>query len=434
MKDNKLNPVILFITQLYPFPPDMGGTLRTSGTIRALLSLGYEVRLISITDDHANTEIEKALNRQIYKNLSLYTIKANIIDDFHPFIKFWRFFKSVFLFQPYKVIKYSSNHALKAIRGILDKDHPEVIYLDHLSSGIYLNSVKKYSPSAKIVLDIHDIESQLSHEKFIQEKSIFIKMVFWLEYLKYGFFERKVFEGVDKVFVMSQQAKKNLESRINLPISIIPISLFEHKSIPLSLRRPKKKKFKPPNQITFIGTLSLDVNKNGLKWFIDKVWPLIRIKVKDARFVIVGSYGRNRVLSNSAGTDGVMYAGYRRDLDETYKETTVGVIPMLVGGTVRMKTLGFLAHGVAVVSTTAGVYGIPMIKDGVHCLIENSAGEFAEKIIGLLKNYSQRKKIAQNAIALVKNYYTFEKLQRFLNYELNQLLSRSRQKAAQDKK
>lgn len=420
MKHNKLKPpTILFITQLYPFPPDMGGTFRTFGTLKALLSLGCKVHLVSFTDIGSAVGQEKISDLQIYKNLNIYKIPSKIIEDFYPYLKFWRFFKSLLLFQPYRATKYHLGRGSRTIQAVLKNDSPEIIYLDHISSAVYLPLIKKMSSSAKTVLDVHDIESQLSIEKFTHAKSVYLKMVLLLEHLKSKFFEVNTLNDVDKVFVMSQPAKDYLEPKISTPISIIPISLFEPKTT--TLHRLKRKNYRSLKQLTFIGTLSLDVNKDGLRWFIEKVWPLIKIKVPEAKFVIIGSYSRDNSLKKLLSTDGVLYLGYRRDLKPIYQQATIGIVPMLVGGTVRMKTLGFLAHGVPVVSTSAGVYGIPKIKNQVHCLIADSAEEFADKTVKLLKNSHQREKLGQAAIKLMTNYYTFDNLQRFLNYELSRL-------------
>lgn len=417
MKRNK-RKTILFVTQLHPFPPNMGGTFRTSGTLKTILSLGHKISLVSFTDKTADSD-RKNSTRKLYKNLQVYKIPGKIIEDFHPRLRFKRFLKSLMLLQPYKATKYYSKQASGIIQKILITHHPQIIYLDHLSSAVYLPIIKRLSPSSKIILDIHDIESQLSFEKFLNSKSAFLKSALLLEYLKSRFFEAKILNKVDKIFVLSQAAKNFLKSRVSTPISIIPISLFETKTPSQSLS--KKENLKNYKQLTFIGTLSLDVNKDGLQWFIEKVWPLVKTKIPQVKLAVAGSYGQNSSLKKILSADGILYLGYRQNLEPVYQQTDIGIIPMLVGGTVRMKTLGFLAHGVPVVSTPAGVYGIPKIKNQVHCLIANSAEEFADKTVKLLKNSHQREKLSQAAIKLMINYYTFDNLQRFLNYELSRL-------------
>ena len=88
---------------------------------------------------------------------------------------------------------------------------------------------------------------------------------------------------------MSSEAKSSLEKKTDSPISIIPISIFEN----IYKNRISERIYNHKNKdvVTFIGTLSLDVNKNGLKWFIDCVWDLIKEQVPDATLIIIGSYG-----------------------------------------------------------------------------------------------------------------------------------------------
>lgn len=411
---------IIFITQLYPFPPKMGGTLRSYGTIRALLSKGHEIYLVAFSDSSEDQSIPKQICPFKKTNFRPHLIRTNIINDLHRWRNFLLYVKSNLLFTPFRAIKYSSEVAMKIMGNIQSEINPDIIYFDHFSSAIYLPFVKNRLPQAKIILDVHDIESKLSFEKFKTEKSPFLKMVYLIESIKSIFFERNILKSLDRIFVMSSEAKSSLEKKTNSPISIIPISIFEN----IYKNRISERTYnhKNKNVVTFIGTLSLDVNKNGLKWFIDCVWDLIKEQVPDATLIIIGSYGRIDI-NHSLLKKGIVFKGYQKTLKRAYANTTVGIVPMLTGGTIRMKTLGFLARGIPFVSTIEGVHGIPEIKNGIHCYIANSPIQFSNSIIELLKNQSLRHKFSLNSVSLFKKYYGFPKLVKFLDSEFTKTIS-----------
>lgn len=418
VKNMRQFPTILFITQLYPFPPNMGGKFRTLGTIKTLLALHCKVHLVSFIDSSELHQIRmnQETKHRLFKKLSVYSLPSPIIDDLHPVRKIVTYLKSLLSFQPYKVEKYFSLDFLAVIRQIIRQRKPQIVYLDHLTSAAYLPFIK--TKNVKYVLDIHDLESQLAYNRSKFSASPLKKFVYLIESYKFSLFEKKVFSIVDKVFVMSSELKKRLVTKLKIPIAIIPILL------PLS-RKSKtgeeglKKKKNLQNQITFIGTLSLDDSKIALKWFVDLILPKIKDKMENIKFVIAGSYGADSLPVFLHKGKSVVYIGYQKSLNNVYRKTTVGVVPILVGDTVRMKTLGFLSQGIPVVSTSAGVYGLPGIKDGFNCFITDDPITFANKTISLLRDEKLRRRIGECGKMLVSKDYSAGRLQRFLRKELN---------------
>ncbi len=403
----KLSRVIIFITQLYPFPPDTGGKKKTYGVIKTLSFIGYKVILLSFREQSFPKENSSGIH-----GLTAYVFPRPIIDDFHSFYRFWLYLKSLLRFLPYRMVKYSSGDFEKLIFKLAKKYKPKIVYFDHLSSALYLFKMKGFFDTlfkrCRTVIDVHDIDSEVYYMKFCHERFFsFKKLVYYLEYLKSIRFENRVLGIPDKIFVMSDFARKTLLRRIQKPIHFCPTSIYFSRL---------DHNYDISNRVVFIGTLSWEDNKNGLRWFLDHIWPLIVKNSHEAELMIVGNYGDKVkwLVNKNTLPDGVNFIGYQKSLEDTYNQATVGIVPALPGAGVRIKTLEFMSHGVPIVTTQAGVFGIRNVINGRHCYIEDNAERFACRVIELLHDKTRRRLLGLNAKKLMASTYTFKNLRNFL--------------------
>lgn len=409
MKEN--NQSILFITQLYPFPPDTGGKKKTYGVIKTLISIGYRVILLCFREQSFPRE-----NNVRIHGLTSYVFPRRIIDDFHQFYRLWWYLKSLLWFQPYRVVKYNSDDLENLIFKLSIKHKPKFFYFDHLSSAVYLlktkDSLNRLYESHLTIIDVHDIDSEVYYIKFSKEFFFSLrKLVYFLEWIKSISFENKVLKIPDKIFVMSDSARKTLLKRGQRPIYVSPTSI--------TLSR-QNHNYDVRNRVVFIGTLSWEDNKNGLRWFLNNVWPLIVEKASGAEFLIIGNYGNKVKWLENKNTlpTGVKFIGYQKSLEDTYSRTTVGIVPALPGAGMRIKTLEFMSHGIPTVTTRAGIFGIKNVSHGKHCYIEDDGNRFAGRVIELLRYKAKRKLLGLNAKKLIASTYTSENLSNFLSNNL----------------
>jgi glycosyltransferase involved in cell wall biosynthesis len=72
------------------------------------------------------------------------------------------------------------------------------------------------------------------------------------------------------------------------------------------------------------------------------------------------------------------------------------VVPLLSGGGTRIKIFECMAMGVAVVSTTIGAEGLPLVA-GEDLQIDDTVGAFADSVTELLQNPGLAHRLAQHA-------------------------------------
>jgi glycosyltransferase involved in cell wall biosynthesis len=105
--------------------------------------------------------------------------------------------------------------------------------------------------------------------------------------------------------------------------------------------------------------------------------------------------------------DGVELVGTVPDVRPYLARAAVVVVPLLVGGGTRIKIFEALAMGKALVSTTIGAEGLP-VSSGNHLLLADTPSDFAQAVVQLLNDGSQRARLGQTASRLVNANYSTE--------------------------
>ena len=146
--------------------------------------------------------------------------------------------------------------------------------------------------------------------------------------------------------------------------------------------------------VVFVGSMDWEPNIDGVEWFCDSVWPLVRKQVPGATFRIVGRSPGSRVQRLSGPS--VEVTGSVASVVEHLHEAAAVVVPLRVGGGTRLKIYEAMATGCPVVSTTIGAEGLD-VQDGKNILLRDGAVPFADALIGLLRNVDERRRIGNAA-------------------------------------
>jgi glycosyltransferase involved in cell wall biosynthesis len=107
-----------------------------------------------------------------------------------------------------------------------------------------------------------------------------------------------------------------------------------------------------------------------------------------------------RDLARGAPPAGVRVTGFVDDLQPVYQSTAVFIVPLLVGGGVRLKILHALARGLAVVSTSAGVEGSGL-EAGRHVLVADDPRAFADAVVAIASDAVLRRSLGDAGRACV---------------------------------
>jgi sugar transferase (PEP-CTERM/EpsH1 system associated) len=160
--------------------------------------------------------------------------------------------------------------------------------------------------------------------------------------------------------------------------------------------------------LVFDGSMDFRPNVDAARWFAREVLPLVQEVRPDAHFYIVG---RNPVPDVLALADrpGITVTGPVDDMRPWVAGASVYVVPMRMGGGVRLKVLQAMSMAKPIVATAMGVEGIAA-RPGIDMLMSRTPAEFAASVLQLLDEVEMGKKLGESARELVMSRYTWDKL------------------------
>lgn len=134
----------------------------------------------------------------------------------------------------------------------------------------------------------------------------------------------------------------------------------------------------------FIGGFWHAPNADGIKWFVDQVWPLIRMQIPNVTLRIAGSSMGDDILALGI-LPGIEVLGYVPEIEPLLRQHRISIAPLRFGAGMKGKVAQSLANGLPVVSTTIGAEGMGLIP-GIHILVADDKNTFAEEVVRLLQD------------------------------------------------
>jgi glycosyltransferase involved in cell wall biosynthesis len=211
-------------------------------------------------------------------------------------------------------------------------------------------------------------------------------------------YEAKALNFFDRAIAVSESERAALNRiALGVPTVVVPngIDVDEFTPGPADEERP--------DQLVFTGTMDFRPNVDAVTWFARLVWPLIRRSKPQARFIIVGRRPAPAVEALKA-LPGIEVTGRVPDARPYVWQSTLFVLPMRMGGGVRLKLLEALAMGKAVVTSSFGADGVPLTP-GKEALFADEPERFARTCLELLDNPARRSELAQAGRSFVADHY-----------------------------
>lgn len=152
-----------------------------------------------------------------------------------------------------------------------------------------------------------------------------------------------------------------------------------------------------PNRILFVGNNTYLPNIEGIRHFVDYIFPLVKKKIPDVELRVIGK-GEKKFLDTLNSIEGVVATGFVDDLAAEYINARVVVIPIYHGAGTCIKFIEALSMNRPIVSTPFGARGFDeFCVAGEHYMRAENDKDFAEKTITLLSSLDKSKMMAYRA-------------------------------------
>lgn len=387
---------ILFLSQIVPYPPH-GGVLQRGYNILREIGKNFEVHLLAFL--HPDILPSQALIEESRQELGKFCTN---IEYFHLwpkkslFHKYFAFCLGLFSKKPFSVLAHRSKLFQQRLAEILATGEIHIIHFDTIALAQYYN--KKMSCPA--VMTHHNIESRLMARRSKVEKNTLNKLYLHLQAKRLEQYEMTQSPKFDVNIMMSEIDAGALKQQVPSVItSVIP------NGVDTKYFHPRPGHETPA--VIYTGGMNMYANKDAVLYFLEKIWPLVKLKRPDATFFAVGQDPPTEIKNISLKDQSIQVTGYVDDIRPYVSKSAVYIVPLRVGGGTRLKVLDAMAMGKAIVSTSIGCEGIE-ITPGKNILLGDDPVMFAEKTIHLLQNSEKREYFGKAARKLVEEKYSWE--------------------------
>lgn len=395
---------ILFLTQIVPFPPDAGPKVKTYHVLRALIEQGHDVTLVSFVRPEEVQHVP-ALEK-ICVAVHVVPIRRSRLADVGYMLQ------SYLTQRPFLIERDDLRPMQELVNSLVHGGEFHFIHADQLTMVQFAvrGATAFLGKKPKVIFDAHNAVWTIV-ERMRENARWFLKPVLGIEAKRVKRYEGELLKTVDHVLAVTDVDRAGLEEALNYsklekenriaPISVIPIAVDTRQLQPVK-RQPASM------NIVTLGTLHYPPNADGIRWFFNDVFPIIRERVPQVTLTIIGKNPPRDFLELAARYPGtIKVTGYVPDLVPYLEQSAVMVIPVRAGGGMRVRILEAFAYAMPVVTTTVGLEGIDAEIDK-DVLVVDTAKDFANRVGELLESIPLQERLSANGRKLAENKYDWQ--------------------------
>ncbi len=375
-----------------PWPALEGGPMAMNNMIEGLIHAGQQVKVLALNTNKYSVDLN-TIPEDYRRNTG---IELSYID---LSVKPLPAFLNLFTTHSYHVERFKSKDFEKKLIAVLKKSDFDIIQIELVYMSPYIDTIRKYS-NAKIFLRAHNIEHliwmRLSETERNPLKRLYLRHL--AETLKV--YEYHILDHYDGIIPITKKDAEFFESITRTPVFPVSFGIKMGEAID---EHPEKAE----NALFHIGAMNWMPNDEGIRWFLDKVWPSLHQKLPGIQLYLAG---RNMPgWLTQLRLDNVSVVGEVPDAGEFIRSKSISIAPLLSGSGIRVKIIESMSHAKAVVSTTIGAEGINYTNKK-NIMIADTPEEFVDAITWLYNNPRQAEEMGRNARELVRQDHDIEKI------------------------
>ena len=364
---------VAVLTPYFPFPLAHGGAVRIFNLLREMSS-EFDIFLFAFGDSETPEDLQPVMN-----------ICARLILADKPRYREPRWSTLA----PPEVHEFRSPAMIAALARIRAEYKIEAVQVEYTM----------LAPYAGDVLVEHDVTFALCRQIRDRSPGLAARWDHW----RWQRFEKRWIRRYRKVVVMSEQDR----ALLNQPnVTVIPNGV--------DLERFTPEMERPGERLLFIGSFRHFPNIVAYRFFIERVWPILRQRSSQITFTVVAGpdpllYWRYTGLASIPGDDRIHLLEFVSDVRPLYVEANLAIVPTLVSAGTNLKVLEAMAMDRAVVSTSSGCAGLSL-EHSVNVWIADQPEDFARAIQTLLQDHALRRRIAEAGRVHVERNYGWRQI------------------------
>ncbi|OAI06417.1 sugar transferase [Methylomonas methanica] len=363
-------PKLLYLVHRMPYPPNKGDKIRSFHFLQALAA-EYQIFLGTFIDDPDDKQHIDAL-----KSFCADTCCIELNPKIGKIKSLTGFLSGEALSLPY----YRNRELQEWVDKTISEQGIERVMIFSSPMAQY---VDKYT-NLHWVADFVDVDSD-KWRQYAQSKDWPVSWVYQREAEKLLAYEQCIAARADAtIFVSEQEAGlfKTLAPESAVKISFVNNGVDTDRFDPdLSYETPFPAK---QRTVVFTGAMDYWANVDAVTWFAEQVFPVIKSRLPDVRFYIVGSKPAKEVLQLAENEPAVIVTGRVDDVRPYVAHADVVVAPLRIARGIQNKVLEAMAMAKPIVATSAAMEGIPGGTD-LQVAIADAPEDFASQVLRFLE-------------------------------------------------
>ncbi len=397
---------ILIITPKIPYPPVDGHRISMFGVIKYLKKRNHEIDVIAYRQGE-----ERSRSEGLNEYARLFALEVSTENTLSGMIK------NLFSAVPYNLWKYKHRELTDFLIEYFSENNPDIIQVTNAHMGWTIYQIRKLN-SSPVILKEENLELLIMKRFYMTQRDIFIKFYSFMQYKKFTRYEPDLCSKFDKcIFVSGQDAKAVKEMNPKVEAVAIPVGV---ESELLKMSHNKKE----PYSLFHIGSLNWFPNYDGISWFLEEIFPDVVKSFPEVRLYLYGGGIPNGFVIDQSIKSNVVIMGFVDNIWQSINDKFLAIVPLRIGGGIRVKILELMAAGHNIISTSLGAEGIP-VEDGKDILIADSASEFLGKIKECFTGKYKLELMSENARKLISKNYTWETVAEMYEQEYKRLTDKN---------
>lgn len=373
---------VLFITPYNPERRNVGDKVYTWDLLK---SLRYHESAYVHVITYENNDDEKS--KEALQNL------ANKVT-YVPF-KYKNRLKLFLSKYPASLANRYNKELINAVNDVLDDNHYNVVMVNMLKLTYLIDIINDYQ--CETVYISHNVESQVSKSIYKSCKNVFFKIIYWLDYLKTLFWEKRLVCKFDQIItICDNDADYFRTNRLGAPIVVRPI---------VEISNINKESNRESRKVILCGSFTWLPKKNNLNSLLDSR-QIHLFAEENCMLEIVGRADRAEMEKGNK-IKNVHVTGPVDDVHRYYEDATVAIVPELAGGGFKLKIAEAAQHKLPIVAIDGSITDYNM-KPGIHYESAKDFDELIVKAINLVNNRPYARDIANSLYELFKQTYSIE--------------------------
>lgn len=295
-------------------------------------------------------------------------------------------FLSIILWRPRCTFYGAPRELRDVVRRLVSERQFDLVEVHHSTSA----TLRDCFPYHRSMLYLYDLHFR-ARARLANTKRAFRRLTARIEQSMFLRFESRIMRKYD-MLLFGQEEDLAAAMRLGIPqdrLALMPNVIDTRECAPSDVEPVVG------NVLIFVGAMTHHANVDAILHFHKHVWPLVRSKVPDAEWWVVGASPTENITRLS-GCDGIKVFADVPDVRPFIRKASVYVAPLRIGSGVKVKIMEAMSLGKAIVASSTAAEGMGLRSDE-DVIIADLDGPFAEAVVAVLSDAARRMRLQTNA-------------------------------------